>query len=658
MSFPSILTRFSPSLKLPPFSRNLEAWSVWLFALCIAIATFIYSFWGERLPGYEDAGFFNPIYMFLHHGKMSYPAHLYFDAMVIHPPIHYLQIALLMKLGFGLMRAAAVLLFVPMMLNLWLIVRSPFSTAAKLGLMAGSFCAVLILSSIYIVRPEPHLALAWFAALLALESGRVEKWRLGKLALGGFLSAYIGGLHYWAIPAIAMPAVYAGWAMLNLGWRRSLRPIAALGVGTGLFVIPYALFFVLPNWSAIYGVLSGVQATGGVWESITAQLKMYSYVWQIVTYPVFAHHFTDTLLTPGLVAGIPLIVIALVIWGSVPGTRGIAIAGGILPLFVLLGVKRKASELYILPEIILYLSGVIMVSILLGIWLAHRFSNQRRQRFILMGLWVALAIAVFTQIPGFMQSQLRLTTADLTQSWQVARAAGQEIMGRNALIASSTTVTWYTSGSTYWYHVGADLGYPNFQKKDRRSFLAQFDSIPIEGGVWFVYDEKVLPIPDWYLDGELYWQGFFAHSQDVSFSLLFLSANRPSQVVGYGFWQNKLHRFQEQPDGDFVAATMVCRVEDTSKLWQPISPHARVSTFTYLDTPAQGGRFITSFVMERQQYEQERTQLTQNCSARDVVPGDFQPADENTLLERLDQEGQPVQFFQSLEQALKARNSL
>ncbi len=647
-------TRFKSVWKLPPFKGNEEQWLVILVAGLIAIAAFFYSFFKSRALGSEDVGLFNPIYMFLHYGKLSYPAHLYFDAMVIHPPVQYLEIGLLMKLGFGAMRAAGVLVFVPMLLILGLTIKSRFSTAAKLGMMLGAFGTVFVLSVGTTIRPEPHLALAWFAGLVALESGRIAGWELRRLGLGGFLAAYAAGLHYWGGPALAMPLVYAGWVLGSQGWQKAWKPIMALLVGTGLFVIPYLLWFVWPQWEAIRGVLAGVQATGGVGEAIQAHFTIYQVLIYWLRSAANADKFTSFLVLPGLWTGVPLILLALVIWAIVPGTRGFAIAGSILPLFVLLGVKRKASELYLLPELMLYTAGVIMVSVLLLQWLAQRFGATRGRRLMAFGLAGAIAITLFANATLTLKDAFAATTTDFTRPWKVARAVGQEIIGQDALIASTTTVTWYTSGAAYWYHVGGDLGYPQFQQKDYQAYLAQFDSIPIESGAWFVYDAKSLPIPTWYLNRELYYQGFVA-SSDVSFSLLYLSAKRPQQIVGYGLWQNQLYRFHEQADGQFVNAVLACRLTDPEKLWyQPVSPAARLSTFTYLTAPAKGSPFITSFVMSRAEYDRELPQMQQHCTVRDLIPGDLQPADEAALVQQLAQRDRPIQFFNHLEPALRA----
>jgi hypothetical protein len=653
---PLAWTRFKPAWKLPPFRGHEEQWLVLLVAVVIAIAAFFYSFFKVSVVGGEDAGLFNPVYTFYHYGKMAYPAHLYFDAMVIHPPVQYWEIALLMKLGFGPMRAAGVLVFLPMLLILGLVLTSRFLTAAKLGLMVGAFGIVFVLSVGTTIRPEPHLALAWLAGLIALESGRVEDWNLSKLALGGFLATYAGGLHYWGIPSMAMPLVYAVWVLWCLGWKQAIKPLLALTLGVSLFLVPYLLWFVLPHWEAIRAVLAGVQATGGMGEAIQVHLSIYQGLVSSLRGEASAYKFTSFLVLLGLLTGVPLILIAIAIWGSVPGTRGLAIAGSILPLFVVLGVKRKLSELYLLPELMLYTAGLITGSILLLQWLAQRVSPTRGRRMTALGLAGAITITLLSTATLTLKDAFATATTDFTQHWKVARAMGQEIIGQDALIASTTTTTWYTSGVAYWYHVGGDLGYPQFQQKDYQAYLGQFDSIPIEPLAWFVYDAKSLPIPEWYLNGKLYYQGFSALPNAV-FSLLYLSAKRPTQVVGYGFWQDQLYRFEEQAAGKFVNAVLACKISGPRNNWyDPVSPAAKLSFSTYLASPAEGSPFITSFVMTREEYDRELPQMQQRCTVRDLIPGDLQPADEAALVQKLEQRDRPIQFFNNLNQALKARN--
>jgi hypothetical protein len=52
---------------------------------------------------------FNPVYTYLHYGKMTPPAHGQFDTMFVHPPAQYFFIAMLMRTGLSVYHAAGAL---------------------------------------------------------------------------------------------------------------------------------------------------------------------------------------------------------------------------------------------------------------------------------------------------------------------------------------------------------------------------------------------------------------------------------------------------------------------------------------------------------------------------------------------------------------------
>ena len=67
----------------------------------LAIVLLILSaYFSDRQGWVDEIGLFNPTYMNVHYGKISYPVHGYFDSMVVHPPVHYKMIAAFMSRGF------------------------------------------------------------------------------------------------------------------------------------------------------------------------------------------------------------------------------------------------------------------------------------------------------------------------------------------------------------------------------------------------------------------------------------------------------------------------------------------------------------------------------------------------------------------------------
>src|SRR5260370_36782706 len=110
------------------------------------------------------------------------------------------------------------------------------------------------------MRPDWHLAFAWFAGLVALESGRLQSWDTLRLGLGAFLLTYASGIHYPASLAWTGILIYLVWLTRDLhwlkqerGWSGALRPVFALLVGGCAFGIPYLLLFVIPHLHAILG---------------------------------------------------------------------------------------------------------------------------------------------------------------------------------------------------------------------------------------------------------------------------------------------------------------------------------------------------------------------------------------------------------------------
>jgi len=50
-----------------------------VFALLLVGYAILYQCFSERLIYFDEVGLFNPVYTYLHYGKMTYPAHGQFD---------------------------------------------------------------------------------------------------------------------------------------------------------------------------------------------------------------------------------------------------------------------------------------------------------------------------------------------------------------------------------------------------------------------------------------------------------------------------------------------------------------------------------------------------------------------------------------------------
>ena len=108
--------------------------------------------------------------------------------MIVHPPVHYFLIGLLMRLGFTLYYAQATPTLLMALLCIWLILRGPFSAPVEIGLLYGLWVSMAVFGRFHIelfgMRPEGQLGVAWLASLILLERrGILARPRAGPDAM-------------------------------------------------------------------------------------------------------------------------------------------------------------------------------------------------------------------------------------------------------------------------------------------------------------------------------------------------------------------------------------------------------------------------------------------------------------------------------------------
>src|SRR5438270_8262061 len=116
-----------------------ETYAVWAMALIVTLSAVVWAFFCQHPQEFDDLGLFNVPYMYAHYGVLTYPAHGEFQALIVHPPIHYLILGFLMKLGITPFYAEAVPLVLILLLGVTLVLYSEFPIPVKAGLLLG-FC--------------------------------------------------------------------------------------------------------------------------------------------------------------------------------------------------------------------------------------------------------------------------------------------------------------------------------------------------------------------------------------------------------------------------------------------------------------------------------------------------------------------------------------
>jgi len=631
------------ALRSPFENRLVDLFSLFVFLLvgCLFF---------HPIPEHIDTlGLYNPVYMYTHYGKMTYPVHGYPDFMVVHPPVHYLGIALLMKAGLNSFYAQVLPLFLLFLLNILLIRSGRFGAHIKIGLLFGLYAGVFFERFLcFTIRPDACLALAWFAGLVALESGRLERWNTRKLFLGSFLITYASGLHYVASFAFFGIAVYVVWMFRDLGVRAAMTKVWAMVFGACLFGLPYLLLFIIPEWNNILTLIRSVQGNGGVMDAIQRHFRVYS--WYSLNTSTICF-----LITPLLKARIPLVVLSTIFLALPRSTRGIAMASLPHLLFVLLYSQGK-SEGYFIPEYILYFAGlavVILIALKIVTWkkLPPLFANYVFLCSIVVFTWLLFK----THNDFFLKGDINFRPR--THEMHLARACAREIVGPDALVGSRIG-PWYTSGGIHWYRVTPDIIWPkDLSGIDLKEYFSIFDAIADQKHFSnLTYNYRKATISSWYVDGTLSLKGFYITStNDPQLCTYLFSAEKDKPLVGYGRQsEGTLYRFEERENGSFVFVSLIVPVSAT--YWD-IYNDSYFSGILYLPDPEgtnQVGTELKSFllfaVLPYDVYITARDKLDAGIKIRDEIRGTILPAYEQVLLQKLKQEDHPIKFYTNIQE--------
>ena len=612
---------------------------VW-FGVFVALLVLLSAYCTDRDGGsyggdYDELSLQNPAYMLAVFGTITFPA-CHFNAgfdhlLVQHPPIHLGWIGLLMRLGFSIYYAEATPVVLLLLLCLFAIVRSVFPTPVKLGLLFSiGFLAATgeTITLCFGTRPEGEVQAAWLLGLVLLESGRLDDWNRFRLFAGALFLTWASGVHYYAAFAFAGVAVYVVWAVRSLGWSRGRGRVIALCAGGCAFGGLYLAFFVIPYWRFIFGEIRTVSGPGGVALSISRHLDLY-HKWSHDPY-------RPALVRLGMGSGVPLLVFSTAILAAVRATRGLALAALPLQLFVLLFTWHK-MEFYVVHECVLFAAALAigaLVSADLGL---QRFGPAVRPMFH----WAAAGVLCIWLTWGSpMLAKATVSLQPEVHEVEVARAASRQILGPDARV-SGRQAAWYASGAAHWADIQADL-VPNALLYDVPAYLSNLDAVAD-----YPNDSDSGPLSSWYSDGTLKLRGFFIGETSDQLHLVYLSAHRVPQVVGYVARHGRLYRFQEDPGGDYRVLSAACPRERTAWLWPWRSTFSSVLRFPQ-DSP-DAGRLLVTILAPRSAMAPSG-EIGRGCREISSIPGILQFADKEALLASSRRDDPPMQFCRILDE--------
>lgn len=548
--------------QVPPSTTDPFRGTVFLMALFVSLLMIANAYFANRQGGGDEIGLFNPTYMDVNYGKITYPVYNFYHSMPVHPPVHYKVIAMFMRSGMTLYYAQASPTILLLLLSVLLILRSQFPSPVKIGFLFGLglsyvfFCKAGIElganepagygagMELFGMRPEGELGAAWMAGLLALESGRQDAWNLPKLFFGSILLTYAASLHFYGTVAVLGAAVYARCAWRELGWPRAKRAIGVIAAACLLYGIAELFLWVIPQRSDILYMIRGTGTSGGMAGAIREHVTLYRH-WA-------AQGIGPGWLRPPFSLGLPVVLISTPVLLAMRSTRVIALAA--LPVQVFLLLFAWHQHVYYFIHEVEWYSAAVAAGLLTMLALALR---KIASLFLRQGIAVAATglLALSLWDVARLRAGVTLSLKPRIHESEIARAAAREILGPNARVSSRTEM-WFASGAADWYNATPKLLWSrNVREPDAVRYLSHFDVVVESRHMSEATsnsDHKALL--SWYLDGNLRLRGFFFAEANDALSNLLLQSAATARVRGYGLKGGRLYSFAQSAGGDHELA--------------------------------------------------------------------------------------------------------
>jgi hypothetical protein len=626
-----------------------------LSAVGVSIPAYLYCFHMERQIAFDEIGLHNPIYTYYVTGHMTYPMHGQLDSMTVHPPTHYLIIALLMKMGLPLFKASAIPLFGCTILSAFILFTGRFSFLSAIALLLALFLGTFIWGDFYSLRPDLMVTFCWFAGLLALQAARNNDWSEWRLFLGAAFSVLAACVHYWGIAALlGIPCFAAALIYERRSVPRSLlRPMGAIAAGALVIGLPFIVLFVVPQWTDILAMVHAVQnpagESAGPVRAFERHVHSYSLLAQRLEFPPWVRGFTSVLTWPVLNWRIPAVFIGvpcLALWREV---RMIAVAGAPLPLFVLFYSQGKQVGYtgYLMPEMILYFAGVLLLLLRAS---ALPFSTTTRP-IVQTCAAVSLVALSVCQVPSSMGSRYRWTSSlDLLD---VLRGAAVSMVGSNAVVGSISAGTWYTSGATFLWNAFTDLVTANREHVDIAEYTKPVEAMIIDLNWWNALPQYA-PLGAWYTGHVLNLRGFALPTAPTALNnfQLFLTVDG-GQVTGYFIGTQEVTKFVENTAGEATFAVLSCPATiELSKIRGAFYKNA----FAYQSKPGLAAPQLVLLGFERVPVGTlEAIAADSGCLVRDALRGSLLRAPRQELVDiGREAYSAPITFYERRDDALRA----
>ncbi len=641
------LALWSASRRVPSAcpTKPVRVWPILPLVVVVAALMCVYAYALERDITADDGGFLNPVLEYVHHGHVVYPAHGFPKSMPVHPPVHYWLGGILMKTGLRFYPAMSTLPVIYGLIAVTAIATAPFSDALKMGLLMGTFLPTFALNYLNL-RPEPESAMAWIAGLVLMESGRLLNWDPGRLALGSFLVAYASGLQYYALPAVGGCAVYMVFAMAALGFRKGWKKALWIFAGAALFMTPYLGLFLLPNRQEILQLIAAQSPSLNPvdlirFEALARSFRMhrlqYSPEYTSIARPVYAALIRP--LTPVLAAQIPAVFVSTPILWSFRQLRVLAIAALPVQLSLLFLTHHKGGT-YFLHEFTLLFAAEFALGWTALTWmLRHVIGSESRRTWCLS---TSAAGVLLLGCPIWPLSRAPWFVDDLA----LARAAGKEMLGQDAVVGGRSICLWYTSGAAYYRNFVGDLIYRrDISTLNPRAFFAMFDGVAEDpNGSWITYNRQQMVTASWYLNRVLQLQGFYAghvaYGGNDGYSYFMTVLDRKRPIQGWYWIGRRFRHFIEDPGGDSLLVAITNPPTTRDGILGPEAP-----ILARFGLPPEHQVYLSFHVFPKPDLQVLATRLPATARLHDAVIGRIEDTDPGAMALSVDYHREMTRVF-------------
>jgi hypothetical protein len=632
-----------------------------IFLLCGSIAVlFCFSFstlfFLDIINVVDELGLWNPVYTYLHYGKMTYPAHYYFDGMFVHPPTRYLEVAWLMKFGMPAFFARNFSLFFIMLIIAYAIFRSSLDINWRLAFIFSVIWTFIYFIGFVInhnIRPDIPLAAAFIAGLLCLESGRQKKWNRSWLFVGSFLFTYACGLHYFAWPGLLgiLAYFYASYKEQNerdknSSWRSMI-------LGCALFGVPYLFLFVLPYFSQIKDYIFAVQKDGGFFSGVLRHYDFYVFHLQFFNWKNIS---IASVIQSFYFIKAPVFIVAGLILLKPKNSRYFFLCALPLCFFVWFFSYAKSNGYYIIETFLLLFALLRALpkvfDLLLSFHYFKYYKNAATLSIVIVGLFFGL------QPTNKYFDRLKIVNNYNILETDIARASARDIIGSDALVGGRIA-NWFIGGGQQWYDLIQDLIWNKDRPINQQQYISTFDAIVENNFMSYQSSNIAFGNPNnWYLKKLVNLKGFFFGNSSENVSFPIYTAKPINAIKGYIWNGNQLFRFDETSIGDKLFVTLSCKfVFDNLLAPNPLNIPNYLPMFLpqadeletnialkFNNSPTRLQQAIVFSLWDKKDWQKRRADILNSCQLHELIPGNLTEINYHKFVDNLQKTDSVIQF--------------